>query len=427
MNLFLYLFYQFLKGVTIISLRIFYPKQVIINRERLRFKRPVLLVSNHPNTLLDPLNVAKEVPMIVHFLANAGMFRSAFGNWFFNTFYCIPIERSVDIKGRPTNNTHAFARCDEFLGNGGCLYIAPEGGSEMGRHLRPIKTGTARILLSAAEKKDFELGVSIVPVGITYSAPGRFRTSLVIEAGEPIWAKDYKEAYAQDPIATVRQVTAELEERMGQLLINAQDEAQDQLLARLEAIQQTEEELPVKEQYQRSKQLLARLQQLKEQSLQRYEVLEAVSAEYHAALQHRGTTDRAVARPMKSSKLGAFWLFFAAPVFLFGLVNNGVPAAICLAIVRKAKLDPGYTATAKVLGGILLFPLFYGLLTWLLASVWGNYAAQLYFLCLFPSGLLAWMWWDRWQQLRADWNARENRGALLALRNQVKANMATLL
>ena len=103
----------------------------------------------------------------VAFLANASLFASSFANWFLSQ-YCVPIQRKTDVANKNVDNDKSFERCDAFLSNGGCLYIAPEGTSDMERRLRPIKTGTARIALSAEAKNAFQLGLKIIPVGLTY-------------------------------------------------------------------------------------------------------------------------------------------------------------------------------------------------------------------------------------------------------------------
>ena len=184
------------------------------------YKGPCIVVSNHPGTLMDPLNTAVLMKRRVHFLANATLFASRFGNWFFSNFYCIKIERFSDTKGKPLNNKEAFKMATDHLTNGGCLYMAPEGGSNAGRHLHKLKTGPARIALNTEVVNDFDLDLVILPVGLNYSNPTEFRSSLLTIMGEPIKVADFKKDWEKNQIGTVRKLTAVLKEKMEAILID---------------------------------------------------------------------------------------------------------------------------------------------------------------------------------------------------------------
>ena len=73
---------------------------------------------------------------------------------------------------------------DKHLIDGGCIYIAPEGTSVVERRVRTIKTGTARIALSAENKSDFNLGTTIIPVGLSYTAPLNFQNEVLLNVGQ---------------------------------------------------------------------------------------------------------------------------------------------------------------------------------------------------------------------------------------------------
>ena len=93
-NFFLYYFYGAVKHLALLVFRIYYREIIIVNPERTQINHPTLLASNHPSTLTDPLHTASILSVHPHFLINAGMVQHWFTNWFFNTFYCIPIARS---------------------------------------------------------------------------------------------------------------------------------------------------------------------------------------------------------------------------------------------------------------------------------------------------------------------------------------------
>ena len=416
MNPILYSIYRFLKLVTRTAFSIYYPNTAILHKDRLRFNRPTILVTNHPNTLMDPLNAGKEVPMVVHFLANAGLFKGRFQSWFFNTFFCIPIERPQDTKGRPINNRDSFARCDAFLGGGGCLYIAPEGVSDMGRRLRPIKTGTARIALSAEEKQNFELGLCIQPVGLTYDAPNYFHSRVLMCAGEPIRVKNYKEAYQKDKIATVRQLTADLEARMRSLLIDTRDEAEDQFIRKLETLLRTNIPIDEEAHFYRTKKLIKQVRIWQEKAPSDFARFQQQVNNYFEALKEKHTTDIVIAGRAPSQAFLVFRLILGFPFFFLGLLNNILPAGISVLITRKLNLYTGYNTTVKMLSGLLFFPLFYFLQSWIIALAIGTQLALLYLISLFPSGWFAWKWWQWLKTANATGGANRVREELNSMR-----------
>lgn len=416
MNPLLYGFYQFLKLIVRLALRIFYPYKIYIHPERLQFDYPAILVSNHPNTLVDPLTVAAKAQKLVFFLANAGLFKSGFGHWFFNTFYCIPVQRPQDKGGKKNiSNEDSFSRANEHLAGGGVLYIAPEGTSEMERRLRPLKTGTARIALSTEKKNNYEVGVAIIPVGLTYYRPEICGSRMIVNVGAPIFPQQLRESYESDPIQTVRSLTEELEQQLGNLLINTENEQEDERLRTLEAVIQHEEPRSGAERFQREMELLQAMREKNDEEL--YTLLD----NYRTSLQAARVKDRAVSGRSRSGfSLGAI---LALPVYLYGLINNYLAVKIPVWLSRKLDLYRGYNATVKILTGLITIPLFYWLQSKLVEAYLGDLAGWLYLLSLPVSGILYWRLsrWYRNMELRWRYRrlASEKREELQKLRNEI--------
>ena len=73
-----------------------------------------------------------------------------------------------------------FAR----LRSGGCVGIFPEGGSHDRTELLPLKAGVAIMALGALAESP-NCGLKIVPVGMNYFHPHKFRSRAVVEFGAP--------------------------------------------------------------------------------------------------------------------------------------------------------------------------------------------------------------------------------------------------
>ncbi len=392
MNPILIILYWLFKIAVRLGAWIYYPDTVVLHRERLRFKGPALLISNHPNTLLDALNTAAHVREQVFFLANASLFSTPFTNWLFNTLYCIPIQRLTDTGGKPLQNDEAFARCDEFLGKGGALYIAPEGASWMDRKLRPFKTGTARIAFSAESQNNFELGLIIQPAGLSYSSFLHCGGRLVVNAAEPIRVADFREAYEKDPQAAVRALTTLAENRTREALIQTTDEEEDLLARRLESMMQNEEPLKGEARFYREKTLTEGLSEFHEHHPGKYAALLDLSQQYFNA----GIRDSVIKKAG-----GRSWPVVVAGFlpWLYGYINHLLPVGIPRLAVKLMKAYIGYTSAIKFSVGVLTVPLFYGLQTRVIAA-WAPWPWFWIYLLSLP--VSAWWLW-RYNKVLKTW------------------------
>ncbi len=79
----------------------------------------------------------------------------------------------------------------QLMANQEMLVIYPEGGIYRDRQIHPLKSGIARLALSA-ETNHPGLGVQIIPIVINYSQPyPNWGTDVSIQIGEPIKVTDY--------------------------------------------------------------------------------------------------------------------------------------------------------------------------------------------------------------------------------------------
>lgn len=399
MNPIKYLIYQFLKLLTKISFRVYYPNATRIGLQHLRYRGGSILASNHPNTLLDPLNAACRVPKVVHFLANASLFQTPFTNWFFNTFYCIPVERPQDTKGKPINNKGAFAKSQRFISEGGCLYIAPEGGSDMERRVRPFKTGTARIALGAAANAGFDTELRILPVGLTYDSAPSFRSRMTVCAAPPILLRDYKSLYEESPKAAAKQLTEDLEQAVRNCTVDTRGPEEDALVLLAEEMLRNSGPLNGEAHFYRTKQWIANFRAWEEQAPEASAAFARAAEAYRLALKQARTTDQAVVGPPTAGK----WVKAAlgAPLALYGALNNFFPAYLPKLATDKAKLYVGYTATVRVLAGLLTFPLFYALQAWAVAAWIGSAWALPYLISLPLSGWAVLSWHQAFSEVQA--------------------------
>ena len=221
---FLYLLYRFFRMIVRGAFWHFYPYYIVIGEDRLSLNGPVIIVSNHPNTMMDPMHIASRVNKVVYYLANSGLFQTWFSHWFFSTFFCIPVKRKVDSENKRVNNSQTFQATHKFLEKGGSLWIAVQGGSYRQNRIGDLKVGAARIALDVEAKNDFQVGVKILPIGLSYSHPDHYGGGIIINVGESISPLQFKNQYNADPSTAYSQLTQHVKEKLGDLVIDASSE-----------------------------------------------------------------------------------------------------------------------------------------------------------------------------------------------------------
>ncbi|MCB0519126.1 MAG: 1-acyl-sn-glycerol-3-phosphate acyltransferase [Lewinellaceae bacterium] len=400
----LFFVYHFFKALIEVTRRVFYAKITVVNKERGRFKEPCILVSNHPSTLLDPLNAAEEIQTEVHFLANASLFKNLVAAWFFKKLFCIPIERYEDTGGKPLNNKASFEKAVQHLEHGGCLYIAPEGTSYIHRRLRKLKTGSARIALAAESQANFQLGLVLLPVGLNYSDPTQFRSHLLTILGEPIRVADFEADWKADEAAAVRKLTDHLAEKLSNLLLDTVDDEEDRLLCYLEEMQQNENRLPSYPHFLRSKKTLAAIQGWSKEVPSMLATFQTNVFSYFQTLEKLGVSDLAVYEQLKVKKLNGSFLALIGtfPFFLLGYLTHFLPAYSTGKLSKILNKDIHWAPTYKYVIGVVLYPLMLGFQVWVAGKFGvlpgtGISIKWLYALSIIPAGLVAEWWLKTWK------------------------------
>jgi glycerol-3-phosphate O-acyltransferase / dihydroxyacetone phosphate acyltransferase len=183
----------------------------------------VIFAGNHPNSLIDPALIIAFSNRIVHFAAKDVLFESALLRPILLALGAVPIARKKDHNDGKLDNAGAFDRLFTVLAGGRAIGIFPEGISHDLSQLQPMKTGAARIAFGVA-KKFRDTKVRIVPSGLNYGRPKRFRSSVLVQFGAPIEIDEsWLRRHDEDDRKAVRELTDLIEGHMRALTVNADD------------------------------------------------------------------------------------------------------------------------------------------------------------------------------------------------------------
>ena len=389
------LIYLFLRITSWLGVTFFYRRRIVLGREHLQFDGPAIIVVNHPSTLMDVLNPCVHIRQEPFFLANYGLFKHPVSNWILTRLFSIPVKRREDVaEGEARNNDAAFEKSFQHLEKNGILFIAAEGVSWMERWVRPFKTGAARIAFGAENRQNWELGVKILPVGVSYTAPNLFRSEVIVHFGAPVEAAPWKAAEARNHEQAVEDFTTTLNQHVRNLVLDTRDQEGQTFIEQLEKVKRPQFPKDDAGHFEFRKQLIAKSidnQELKAQTAQYFQALAEVK------ITEEGMQQALYGKPI----LDALLLILGFPFFLTGYVFWFLPCYLPWLLTRKMNLYIGYDSNVKMLSGLFTFSF----------ALYGAYKVALHFtgngwwgiatmLGLLVLGYFAEQWMDAAKRLR---------------------------
>jgi len=373
---------RFLRALIHLILKVFFRRVEVVGAGNVPQGRPLVVVANHVNGLVDPILVLGSLGIfpLPRLLAKSTLWKNPAVRPWLELAGVIPVYRRQDEGVDTSRNSETFAKSHELLGSGGSLALFPEGTSHSDPALKPLKTGAARMALEA-ERKFPGLEVRILPVGLLFSAKGRFRSRALVQVGEPIDPAPEVAMDAADPFEAARSLTARVDAALKEVTLNYASWDEAELIARAADLWgRRTTEVPMgrtlAETFAVRRAFLEGAEDLRERYPDRVAaVAESVRA-YDQLLDALNLRDDQVAAAYRPSPVARFVLdtlvrlFIHLPLALVGVVLNWplyrLVGLIANGITRRS---PDQTATFKVFGAVVLFPL-----TWIAeALLVGNY------------------------------------------------------
>jgi len=281
----------------------------------------------------------------------------------------------------------------------GAFLIFPEGVSTGDRILEKIKTGAARIGFGAETKNNFQLGVKIIPVGLSYSDVIKFRSDVFVRFGKPIVLGDYKESFMADEKQTINHVTNEIETALNKLTTNVSElEITDlveclELIYKKELIQEMGLELKNKQDdFSVTKGLINAVEWYQEKYPEKVNHFRLMVARYMDRLDRLNISESFLGPGGQEltllNRLKALsFLVLGFPIFLWGLLHNYLPYKFPRWITGKMKTFKSQIAPVKMLAGIPVFILYYMIILSFIQWYFGVTAITvLWGLSIIPSG-----------------------------------------
>lgn len=430
------LLYRALRRVLKLGLELYYVDIRALGADRVPAKGPVIFAANHPNSIMDTVVLGSQTDRTISYMARSGLFANPLVALLFENAGVIPIFRRQDGAGDTAGNDAAFAAAYDVLKNGGTIGIFPEGQNAPERHVRDIRTGTARIALGAEAANGWSLGVSIVPVGLNFEDRDKALTRVLVRFGEPIRVSDLRSAYEADERETVRTLTNRIQDGIRSEAVHIEDVRNTELVEAVasiygatlieEVLGKTPDVRGIDEKLlERIKGGLSKKTDLDDWFTAKQRIAAAVSwfarekpeelermrgriRSYEEHLAQASLRRDFLDRPPKTLSARkeavkmSLYAVLLAPIALFGLIHNFVPARI----TRRAMLaapDEAMRAIRALVVGAIAYGLTYAFFG---AIAWGGTESP-WWTALYVATLpFAGMWWVRYRRQLARYGSR---------------------
>ncbi len=344
-----------------------------------------LLLPNHPNALLDPAAIWATAGRDVRFLAKSTLFDGPL-RFLVAGAGAIPVYRKLDQGADVSKNTETFAAVDAALAAGDAICIFPEGVSHSEGRLVPLRTGAARMALGA------ERGgtrVNLVPVGLNFERKTTFRSRVTVIYGQPFTCGDLADTTTHPE--GVRELTDRIADHMRRLLVEAEPKTDAAIVDRVDRMYAAARGRgrDPHERVERRRIIAAGIERLRAANPQRYDEILLRFHRYQQRLERFGIRDRHLDWTIS----GADAVTFAVRELAFGIALGPLALAALLLFAVPYRLtgygarwftrEPDVAATAKVVGGFLIYAAWLLVLT---AGAWrlGGLPAGMLTLLILP-------------------------------------------
>ena len=399
--------YRLLKFLISIGIRLYYKEVRVLNRRNLPQKGPLIIISNHPNTLMDAWVLGMICKQPIYYMAKATLFDSKFKLKILKSLNLIPINRQGEgfIKG--VSNDDSLNECYRILSEGKTLVIFPEGTSYKERVLRKLKSGTARIALETEKRNNGKLGLQVVAVGLNYSQPEKFRSRILIDVDKPRGVVEFLDEYRENGRSAAQKLTTQFRTRLENVLLTSETKEEEALL---DAIYQVinSKNVPsngkgVRGEVKQMKEIKNRIDEIK--ILQPWLLTEihlkirAINWKFQKMKIRADFLDRNFKYRLflQQTLISLFFVLLALPVFIIGVVHHFIQFKLTDWIIPKLSKDIEYYAPFAVFLGLFIYPIFYAGFLFLAHILFGlSWTGMLIYLIVLPlSGLFAY-WFLRY-------------------------------
>ena len=359
--------YYLLKRYVDFMFKLAYRKVEYYGKEYIPQDGAIIYAPNHTNTLMDALAVLAIDKHAKVFVARADIFKNPVVLKILMFLKMLPINRKRDGVGSLAKNEEINDIVVDALRDKVPFCIMPEGTHRTKHGLMPLQKGLFRIALQANDSFGDKMPVYIVPVGIEYGHFFRYRSSLLLQIGEPINVTQFIENHSDMNVPQqINALRDKLSDQIKQLILNTPDDANYEATFELTQLYNNEQQrrLKLREnaliyRYIAAEETIRKvgclLQTHQEETQKVLKKAEDFSRQRHAL----GIGMDSILKPHIGSSIirKILFLLVGLPYFIFASVATAPVTLLSVWLCKKFK-DRAFHNTVRFLISFLLLPIF---------------------------------------------------------------------
>jgi 1-acyl-sn-glycerol-3-phosphate acyltransferase len=376
------MFSRFLKYILPpFTFRVFFRRIFYSNLKKVPLEKPLLFVGNHQNSFMDGILVGSYLPQPIHFTMRADMFRKPFARFCLRELNVSPVYRLEEGLENVHKNLESFDEIYKVLKKNGNFIMFSEGICVQEKRLQKLRKGTARLAFGAEEK--FGLDVHIVPVGINYTYPARFRKEVMINFHDSFSIKELKDIYKEHPAKALLAFNEKCHASLLEEVIIVEKPENDWLAEQLLVMERNNIVHPffkwrfdTDDRRVREKILADKINHLSNTSAGEIEKLKEKVVSYNKILSANRLKDENLARKLDWGFLRYFAVIAGLPLYLAGYISNLIPFIIPRYICYKLIKDLRFYSSVYVSSGSVLYLIYFPILL-ILAAIFAGWTGFL--------------------------------------------------
>lgn len=368
---------------------VFYRERKTVNAQK-KFNAQTIFVSNHPSAFIDPLVAGNFQLPVLYFVTRGDIFKRWLApvTW---ASHMVPIFRKAeDGVDSHEKNKDSFRYLRKVLMRKKSLILFGEGYTDdtFIRSLKIIKKGPARIGFDTMVECDWQTDIKVQALGLNYTHPKHFRSSVLLSFGECLHLKDYKELYEKSPSAAITKLTRDIQDSLQEQITYVDQKelapfAEQILVLSRKGMNHFHHnaKIPLEKRYHYSKETAQKINEQYDANDPKWSQLNLDLADYFAQLKKDKINENWVYAfgEQKSKKVSFRLATFLAllPLTLLGLLHQFIPYFIVKRFVEKTFKRSVFWSGVKLLLGAAL------------SAIYNLIFIYLFMVFVYPSGWLA--------------------------------------
>lgn len=371
------MFSRFLKFIIPpFTFRVFFRRIFYSNLKKVPLEKPLLFAGNHQNSFMDGVLVGSYLPQPIHYLMRADMFKNSVARFFLQELNVSPIYRFEEGLENVHKNLETFKGIYGILKQNGNYVVFSEGICVQQRRLQKLRKGTARMAFGAAE--EYGLDVHIVPVGINYTYPTKFRKEVLINFHEPFSIRELQELYKVSPARALLAFNQKVEAGLQEQVIIVENPENDWLVEQLLVMGRNNYILPFfKWRFDSDsrrlleKEIAEKINYIDKTSKLSLESLTKKVKRYFELLAKNRLKDETIARKLDWGLIRYLSVIFGFPIFLAGYISNLIPYVVPRLICNSLIKDLRFYSSVYIGIGTVLYLIYFPIILIIAALLGG--------------------------------------------------------